>query len=319
MRVRALLIVNPQATKTTKPMLDFIVRSLAADVEIETVETRYRGHARDIAATAAAEGRDALLVLSGDGTINEVVNGLMQEAPIRAGHPPATAGRLPAIGAIPGGNANVLARDLGVPADPVAAVKMIGARLAAGTTRTIGLGLAGDRYFTFNAGLGWDAEVVRAVEEQRARGRRASPTLYIFMALREYYLRADRRHPGLSLETPSGIAVPHLGMALVSNTTPWSYVGRHPVSPTPNAAFDTGLDVFGLRRLRTFSTLNAMRQMLQRNGRPPIGKYVLNLHDEAELTVRSRWPTALQVDGEYIGETTSVTFRSVPVALRVIA
>ena len=76
-------------------------------------------------------------------------------------------------------------------------------------------------------------------------------------------------------------------MALVSNTTPWSYVGRHPVSPTPNASFDTGLDVFGLRRMRTFSTLNAMRQMMQQDERPPTGKYVLNLHDEPELTVRS--------------------------------
>jgi diacylglycerol kinase family enzyme len=319
MRVRAMLIVNPRATTTTKPVLDFIVRTLAADVEIETVETRYRGHARDIAATAAAEGRDALLALSGDGTINEVVNGLMQKASIRAGHSPATAGQLPAIGAIPGGNANVFTRDLGVPADPVAAVKVIGARLAAGSTRTIGLGLAGDRYFTFNAGLGWDAEVVRAVEDQRARGRRLSPGLYMRMALREYYFRTDRREPALALETTSGITAPDLGMALISNATPWSYIGRYPVSPTPNASFDTGLDVFALRRLRTLSTLNAMRQMMAHNGRPPIGKYVLNLHDEPELTVRARRPAALQVDGEYVGDAESVTFRSVPEALRVIA
>jgi diacylglycerol kinase family enzyme len=318
MRVRAILIVNPRATTTTKPILDFIVRSLAAEVELETVETRYRGHARDIAATAAAEGRDALLALSGDGTINEVVNGLLAKTPIGAGHP-ATARRLPAIGAIPGGNANVFTRDLGIPADPVEAVKVIGARLAAGSTRTIGLGLAGDRYFTFNAGLGWDAEVVRAVEEQRARGRRASPSLYMRMALREYYLRTDRREPGLVLESPSRIAAPGLGMALISNAAPWSYIGRRPVSPTPNASFDTGLDVFALRRLRTFSTLNAMRQMLQGNGRPPMGKYVLNLHDEPELTVRARRPAALQVDGEYVGDAELVTFRSVPEALRVIA
>jgi len=319
MRVRALLIVNPRATSTTPSMLDFIVRSLAAEVELETVETRYRGDARDIAATATAEGRDALLVLSGDGTINEVVNGMMQKASIRAGHPAVAPSQLPALGAIPGGNANVFTRDLGVPADPAAAVKMIAARLAAGSTRTIGLGLAGDRYFTFNAGLGWDAEVVRAVEDQRARGRGASPSLYMRMALREYYLRTDRRHPSLALETPSGTAAPGLGMALVSNTTPWSYIGRFPVSPTPNASFDTGLDVFALRQLRTFSTLNAMRQMLQNNGRPPMGKYVLNLHDEPDLTLRSRQPAALQVDGEYAGEAESVTFRSVPGALRVIA
>ena len=319
MRVRALLIVNPRATTTTRPVLDLIVRTLAAEADIETVETRYREHARDIAAAAAAEGRDALLVLSGDGTINEVVNGLMQGAPIRAGHPAATASRLPALGAIPGGNANVFTRDLGLPGDPVAATRVISAGLAAGTTRTIGLGLAGRRYFTSNAGLGWDAEVVRAVEEARARGRRASPGLYMRMALRQYYLRTDRRHPALALETPAGPTIAPLGMALISNTTPWSYIGRHPVSPTPGASFDTGLDVFALRRLRTFSTLNAVRQMMRRDGRPPTGRYVVSLHDETEVTVSSREPTAIQVDGEYVGEGESVTFRSVPEALRVIA
>ena len=322
MRVRVLLIVNPRATTTTKPILDFIAASLAAEADLETVETRYRGDARDIAATAAAEGWDALLVLSGDGTINEVVNGLMQAATSRAvhsPHSPLTAAHLPAIAAIPGGNANVFTRDLGIPADPVAAIKVISARLAAGATRTIGLGLAGDRYFTFNAGLGWDAEVVRAVEDKRAHGGRASAGLYMRMALREYYLRTDRRHPRLALETADGTVIEPLGMALVSNTTPWSYVGRRPVSPTPAASFDTGLDVFALRRLRTFSTLNAMRQMMRWTGQAPAGKHVVIRHDEPELTMRSERPAALQVDGEYVGEATSVTFRSVPKALRVIA
>jgi diacylglycerol kinase family enzyme len=319
MRVRALLIVNPRATTTTRPVLDLIVRTLAAEADIETVETRYRGHARDIAAAAAAEGRDALLVLSGDGTINEVVNGLMQEVPICAGHPPATASRLPALGAIPGGSANVFTRDLGLPGNPAAAARVISARMAAGTTRTIGLGLAGRRYFTSNAGLGWDAEVVRAVEEARARGRRASPGLYMRMALLQYYRRIDRRHPALALETPAGATIAPLGLALISNTTPWSYIGRHPVSPTPGASFDTGLDVFALRRLRSFSTLNAVRQMMRRDGRPPTGRYVVSLHDETEVTVSSREPAAIQVDGEYVGEAKSVTYRSVPEALRVIA
>jgi diacylglycerol kinase family enzyme len=139
------------------------------------------------------------------------------------------------------------------------------------------------------------------------------------MALRQYYLRTDRRHPALALETPAGPTIAPLGMALISNTTPWSYIGRHPVSPTPDASFDTGLDVFALRRLRTFSTLNAMRQMMRRDFRPPTGRYVVSLHDETEVTVSSREPTAIQVDGEYVGEGESVTFRSVPEALRVIA
>src|ERR1700742_1295406 len=323
MRVRALLIVNPRATTTTRPVLDAIAGTLAARTQIEVVETRYRGDAREIAARAVDEGCDALLLQSGDGTINEIVNGRMDKATIRAGRPPANeaelARRLPAIGAIPGGNANVFTRDLGVPADPVAAVEVIGARLAARTTRTIGLGLAGDRYFTFNAGLGWDAEVVRGVEEQRAQGRPASTGLYIRTALRQYYRRTDRRHPELTVAAADGTRIDPVALAIVSNTTPWSYAGQRPISPTPAASFDTGLDAFMLQRLRTISTLNAMRQMARRAGRPLTGKYVVSLHDQAEITVRSRKPVALQVDGDYVGDAESVTFRSVPSALRVIA
>lgn len=313
MRVRALLIVNPRATTTTKPVRDAIVGTLAARAELAVVETRHRGDARDIAARAAAEGWGALLVLSGDGTVNEVVNGLMDNGAVA----PATA--RPAIGALPGGNANVFSRDLGTPADPAAAADLMAARLAAGTTRTIGLGLAGDRYFTFNAGLGWDAEVIRGVEEQRAQGRPASTSLYIGTALRHYYRDAGRRHSGLAVTAADGTRIGPVGLALISNTTPWSYAGQHPVSPTPAAAFETGLDAFMLRRLRTISTLNALRQMLRRSGQPVTGKHVVSLHDQSEITVRAGQPVALQVDGDYVGDAESVTFRSVPGALRVIA
>jgi diacylglycerol kinase family enzyme len=322
MRVRTLLIVNPRATTTTKAVRDQIVRTLAARADIEVVETRHRGDAREIAARAVAEGWDALLVLSGDGTINEAVNGLMDKASIRAGRtttdPATAAGQLPALGALPGGNANVFTRDLGVPSDPLAAVELIAARLAAGTTRTIGLGLAGDRYFTFNAGLGWDAEVIHAVEEQRAQGRPASNSLYMRTALQQFR-RADRRHPNLTVHTVDGTRIGPVGLALIANTTPWTYVGRHPVSATPHASFDLGLDAFLLRRLRTISTLNTLRQMIMRPERPVIGKYACALHDQAEITVRAREAVALQVDGDYVGDRESVTFRCAPDAIRVIA
>jgi diacylglycerol kinase family enzyme len=322
MRVRTLLIVNPRATTTTKPVRDKIVRTLAARADIEVVETRHRGDAREIAARAVAEGWDALLVLSGDGTINEAVNGLMDKASIRAGRtitdPVTAAGQLPALGALPGGNANVFTRDLGVPSDPLAAVELIAARLAAGTTRTIGLGLAGDRYFTFNAGLGWDAEVIHAVEEQRAQGRPASNSLYMRTALRQFR-RADRRHPNLTVHTADGTRIGPVGLALIANTTPWTYVGRHPVSATPHASFDLGLDAFLLRRLRTISTLNTLRQMIMWPERPVTGKYAFGLHDQAEITVQAREAVALQVDGDYVGDRESVTFRCVPDAIRVIA
>ena len=322
MRVRTLLIVNPRATTTTKPVRDKIVRTLAARADIEVVETRHRGDAREIAARAVAEGWDALLVLSGDGTINEAVNGLMDKASIRAGQatadPASSADQLPALGALPGGNANVFTRDLGVPPDPLAAVELIAARLTAGTTRTIGLGLAGDRYFTFNAGLGWDAEVIHAVEERRAQGRPASNGLYMRTALREFR-RADRRHPNLTVHAADGTRIGPVGLALIANTTPWTYVGRHPVSATPHASFDTGLDAFLLRRLRTIPTLNTLRQMIMRPERPVIGKYAFALHDQAEITVQAQEAVALQVDGDYVGDRESVTFRCVPDAIRVIA
>lgn len=322
MRVRTLLIVNPRATTTTKPVRDKIVRTLAARADVEMVETRHRGDAREIAARAVAEGWDALLVLSGDGTINEAVNGLMDKASIRAGRattdPATAADQLPALGALPGGNANVFARDLGVPSDPLAAVELIAARLTAGTTRTIGLGLAGDRYFTFNAGLGWDAEVIHAVEERRAQGRPASNGLYMRTALREFR-RADRRHPNLTVHAADGTRIGPVGLALIANTTPWTYVGRHPVSATPHASFDLGLDAFGLRRLRTISTLNTLRQMIMWPERPVAGKYAFALHDQAEITVQAREAVALQVDGDYVGDRESVTFRCVPDAIRVIA
>jgi diacylglycerol kinase family enzyme len=322
MRVRTLLIVNPRATTTTKPVRDKIVRTLAARADIEVVETRHRGDAREIAARAVAEGWDALLVLSGDGTINEAVNGLMDKASIRAGQatadPATPADQLPALGALPGGNANVFTRDLGVPSDPLAAVELIAARLTAGTTRTIGLGLAGDRYFTFNAGLGWDAEVIHAVEERRAQGRPASNGLYMRTALREFR-RADRRHPNLTVHAADGTRIGPVGLALIANTTPWTYVGRHPVSATPHASFDTGLDAFLLRRLRTIPTLNTLRQMIMRPERPVIGKYAFALHDQTEITVQAQEAVALQVDGDYVGDRESVTFRCVPDAIRVIA
>jgi diacylglycerol kinase family enzyme len=95
-------------------------------------------------------------------------------------------------------------------------------------------------------------------------------------------------------------------------------VGNHPVNPSPLASFDTGLDAFALRRLRTVSTLRVLGQMFSDGRKSLNGRHVLNLHDEPELTLRSSRPIAMQVDGEYMGEHECVAFRSVPRALRVV-
>jgi diacylglycerol kinase family enzyme len=226
---------------------------------------------------------------------------------------------MPAIAPIPGGGANVFARSLGFPADPIDATNRILASLREGKERSIGLGLAEGRYFTFSAGIGWDAEVVRVVEGLRARGRRESAPLYLWRALRQFYGATDRRHAALTLERDTAPPIGHIFMAIISNTSPWTYLGNRPANPTPQASFDSGLDVFALRELHTFSTLNALRQMLDSKDRPPDGRHVVSLHDEPGLTLRSVRPIAFQVDGEYVGEVECVTFKSVPDALRVIA
>jgi diacylglycerol kinase family enzyme len=344
--VRALLIVNPHATSTTRPRRDVIARALASAVELEIVETRYRGHGTSLAADAAAAGYGLIITLGGDGTVNEAVNGLMRVPGLAR----------PALAALPGGSANVFARALGLPADPVQATGQVLAALAGDRFRRIGVGLADDRYFTFNSGMGLDAEVVRAVEGRRAHGRSVSPALYMRLAGRQFWRLTDRRAAALHLASPGpddpgppgpgpgaagpavrggdGASPPDLARGrggagrrdadgplfwcTVSNTAPWTYVGRRPVQTNPAASFDAGLDVFGLRSLSTLRTLSTLRQMLSaRRPGPPRGREIVSRHDLTALTVTADRPVAFQIDGEYVGEREQVRFRSVPDALRV--
>jgi len=197
--VRGLLIVNRYATSMTGTVTDLVVRSLAGLVDLDVERTQYRGHARELAAAARA---DVVIVLGGDGSINEVVNGVMSRdggGPEDAAAGPAGDGK-PLIAVIPGGGANVFARGLGLPVDAAAAIRRVREVIAAGRYRTIGLGLAGDRYFTFSAGLGMDAEVVREVDRLRDEGRRESASLFLRTMLRHYYGGTDRRRPALTLE-----------------------------------------------------------------------------------------------------------------------
>jgi diacylglycerol kinase family enzyme len=329
--VPALLIVNPHATATTQLRRDVITHALASQMDLEVVETRYRGHAGTLARKAASDGFQLILTLGGDGTVNEAINGLLR------GRRPGTD---PAFAPVPGGNANVFARALGLPADPVDATGRILEALRAGYDRRVGLGSATpgsatplgaspgsatpgraspDRYFTFNAGMGLDAEVVRAIEGLRAHGRAVTPGLYLRTALRQFYGVTDRRHPALTLERDGQSPIGDLFLGIISNTSPWTYLGRRPVNPNPGAGFDTGLDIFALRQMGTIAALNALRQMFAQRSDPPSGRHVVSLHDQSAFTLHSDRPVALQVDGEYVGEHESVTFRAVPRTLRVIA
>jgi diacylglycerol kinase family enzyme len=325
--VRALLIVNPRATSTTGLRRDVIARALASAVELTVVETRYRGHATRLAADAVRDGHGLVLTLGGDGTANEAINGIVGAGAGAAGGGGTEAGtgagaggadKLPALAPLPGGSANVLGRALGLPADPIDAAGRVLLGLAEGRERSIGLGLAGGRYFAFNAGFGFDAEVVRAVEALRAGGRTATPALYMRTAFRQYYQVTDRRHPALTLESDDGPDPSRLFLAIVSNTTPWTYVGARPVQTSPKAGFDTGLDLLALRSMRTPGTFRALATMLAAGDRAPAGRHIVSLHDQARLLIKAERPVAFQVDGEYMGEHESVLFEAIPDAIRVI-
>ena len=310
--MRALLVVNPKATATTPRTREVLASALSSEVKLDVEVTRARGHATELAAQARVDGLDVVVALGGDGTVNEVVNGLLADGPNPGG---------PALAVVPGGNANVFARALGLPNDAVDGTRWLLESLHAERRRRIGLGAVvspghADHWFTFCAGLGLDAAVVRRVEQKRDRGARATPGLFVRQGVTEFFLNTPRE-PVLTLSR-DGADDEQLGMALVCNTDPWTYLGPRPVRACPDASFDSGLDLFGLRRLGTVTTLRHLRQILSPKGARPGGRHLVQVHDAPELRLSAEVPVALQVDGDDLGDRTSVLLRGVPSALDVV-
>ncbi|MFI9719209.1 diacylglycerol/lipid kinase family protein [Streptomyces sp. NPDC052396] len=321
--MRALLVVNPSATTTSARTRDVLVHALASDLKLEVATTEYRGHARDLARAAAESGNTELVVaLGGDGTVNEVVNGLLHRGPDPEG--------LPRLAVVPGGSTNVFARALGLPNDVVEATGALLNALREGSERTVGLGHAAGtpgsqdegvppRWFTFCAGFGFDAGVVGRVEQQRERGKRSTHSLYVRQVMRQFLGEPDRRHGTITLERPGEPPLENLVMSIICNTSPWTYLGNRPLYALPQASFDTALDVLGLTKLTTLTAGRYGRQLLASSPeRGPQGKHAVPLHDLTDFTLHSQVPMPFQMDGDHLGLRTSVTFTGVRRALRVI-
>jgi diacylglycerol kinase family enzyme len=311
--MRALLVVNPNATTTTERGRDILVRALRSQVSLDVAYTQRRGHAVDLAREAARDGLDLVVTLGGDGTVNEAINGLMT---FDAGAAADRAQDRPALAVVPGGSTNVFARALGLPSDWAEGTGAILEALRDRRERIVGLGRADDRYFTFCAGLGFDAEVVRRVDQARHKGSTSTPLLY-FRSTMAQLAATNRRVPLLTLQLPGESAQAGLAWMLVQNTAPWTYIGERAVNPNPRASFDTGLDVLGLKTLPMAGTAKAMAELALR-GRSPRGKQVVRMHDLPGFTLTAAKPIAFQVDGEYLGEVDKLDFASVPGALRVV-
>ena len=339
--MRALVVANPAATTTNRAVGDRVLATLRAGLHVEIAETTHRGHGSELARKACAEGVDVVLALGGDGTVNEVVNGLLHDGPGE---------HVPPLAVVPGGSTNVFSRALGRSRDPVAAAGEVLASLRAGRTRRISLGTASvrgattapirlpdpdmaqaaadagaaahpewsqPRWFAFSAGLGFDADVIGRVEAHRARGRRSTGLLYVQEATSAFVLGRERRDPAMSVQLPGGPPLDGLFLCLVSNVSPWTYLGARAVNPTPDATFDGGLDVFALGRTGIVRMLRHVREVFA--ARPDLrGRSVHRWHDLDELTLTARRPQGWQLDGDHLGTATGLRVRSVPSALAVV-
>jgi diacylglycerol kinase family enzyme len=307
--MRALLVVNHKATTTSGRVRDVLVQALRSQVDLRVVHTERRGHAAALAEQATVDGLDVVVALGGDGTVNEVVNGLLARGIRPDG---------PALAVVPGGSTNVFARAIGLPGEWVEATGVLLEALRANRFRSIGLGRADDRYFTFFAGLGLDAEVINRVERARRKGDTSSPWLYSRALIAQYALGTDRRRSRITLEEPGEGADPQLATVIVQNTSPSTFIGAKRIDACPDASFDKGLDLVALRDLSAVATSRFIFQVLVRGGHHgPTGKHVLRRHDLAEFALRASVPVAFQLDGEYLGTREKVQFTSVPEALRV--
>lgn len=311
--MRAVLIVNPNATSTTPAGRDLLAHALESRVKLTVAHTDHRGHAIEIARDAAREGVDVLIVHAGDGTVNEVVNGILGEVGVN--------GPAPAVGVVPGGSANVFARALGISPDPIVATNQLVDLLSdyrrRKSWRRIGLVDCGERWAVFTAGMGVDGEVVAAVEAQRNKGRKVTAARYIRVAIREV-LASSRKDPSLTLHLPDRDPVSGVHFAFVSNSSPWTYANTRPVWTNPTTTFETGLGVFATTSMSVWASLRLVRQMLARNPRLA-AKHLIRDDDLPWLRVTSDTPVACQIDGDYLGTRDAMTFTAIPDALGVVA
>ena len=284
------LIVNPFASGVTERRLASVQAALPSGTE--TVLTQARGDATGIA-TEWSSRAEAIYVFSGDGTYNEVINGLRADIP---------------VGFVPGGGTSVLPRALGLPRDPTRAAT----RIAAGTPRRISLGRINGRMFAFNAGIGFDAELVRRVDAKgrRADGKRPGDIAFSWTVVRALVDHRFRYDQTLEIE-----GLGRAAFALIANCSPYTYAGAVGLRFVPGASFEGGLDVVAPIQVRPRAVPRLATQALR--GRPGSDDVLLG-HDLDRIVIRCDVPLPVQVDGEDIGDTQEAEIVAVRDALTVL-
>jgi diacylglycerol kinase family enzyme len=287
--VRAVLVVNPFASRVTDARLAAVERELSRVVELTVVRTEYHGHAIELVTEASRAGSDVVIVFSGDGGFNEALNGIEGDLP---------------IGFLPGGGTSVLPRALGLPSEPVAAAKQLAGAIEQWRTRRITVGRVNGRRFAFSAGVGIDAEAVRRVDAmgRRADGKRPGDLAFALAVIRALAARGGRIEPMLEVK-----GLGRAASAFVANAAPYTYAKRLALPFAPEADFELGLDVVAPVRVRRRSL--AMTAWAVLLGHPHHGNF-LYAHDVDRIEIVCDAPMPLQVDGEDLGDVESAIFEA---------
>lgn len=286
--VELMLIVNPSASSVTARSRVLINKALSADHQVTLCETTRRGHATRLAQGAAAEGYDAVVVLGGDGTLNEAANGL--------------AGSATALATLPGGSTNVFARTLGLPDDPLDATVVILEALAERSIRRVGLGSVNGRRFLFHVGIGFDAAVVADVESRGSLKRWANHVLFGWSAFITWLRGYQRRVARFGVRVDHAPTIDDGVFTVCLNTNPYSYVGTRPFNVDTHASLDTALSVVTVRSLDLLPTLALVGSALGSGaGLRRSGNVALH-QDVHHAVVVGYGPFPHQVDGDYLGE-----------------
>jgi diacylglycerol kinase family enzyme len=305
-RKRVLVIVNPYATTVSDRLRNLVLYALQGRYDVDAVDTNARDHATELCREAAREGYDAVVVFGGDGTVNEAAHGL--------------AGSETALTCLPGGATNVYCRLLGIPVDVVDATEHLLALADGWRPRRVDLGVVNDRHFTFAAGIGLDAAVVRRVDANPRLKTRLRQWYFGWAALstftREYVAHPPR------LDVRVGGAV-HRGVTAVFQNGPaYTYFGRRGIALADDTALDDGTIAGAVLRRATPLDIPTVAARLLVKGLSVAGHRRVELVTTAEeIRVASAdgRPVPIEVDGDYIGDVTEACFGVAPGALTVVA
>jgi diacylglycerol kinase family enzyme len=305
-RKRMLVIVNPYASTVSDRLKHLVVYALRGSYRVEAVETESRDHATQLTRKAAREGYDVVVGFGGDGTVNEVANGL--------------AGSNTPLTCLPGGRANVYCRMLGIPTDVVDATEHLLRMADDWQPRSVDLGFAGQRKFLFSAGVGLDASVVERVDAHPRMKQRFGEWYYVATAIRTFNRRYLMHPPHLEVsfeeERVQGMTV------LLQNASPYTYFGERPIQMNDGASLDSG-DLAGivLERARPLDVPTLAWRAISRRAKVARSRKVRPFAGLTQLHVRSldERPLPVQVDGDYIGEIDQAPFGVLRAALRVVS